>query len=143
MRSLLRRLKRENWLFSRSRFDIDETGVGRAIYSMQGPIRTYSLICFVHDLPPELPSDRVIEEAWEATFTLFDGVPTAEDIERLSLTVTKREAGRILAREICLSPAMDRSIDHHQTSSAKKRLLRNPYLEAFFSQPKRIFHPIV
>lgn len=105
MRSLLRRMKSEHWTFSRRCFDIDPKGVGRAIYSMQGPSHAYSLICFAHDLPSELRSDRVIAEAWDATFTLFDGVPSATDIDRLSHNVPKQEAGRITDKEICLSRA--------------------------------------
>jgi hypothetical protein len=105
MRTLLRRFKRENWTFERPIFDIDKIGVGVAVYTAQGPERTYSLICFGHDLPPEQRSDRVIAEAWDATFALFDGVPDATDIERLSKNVPKQEAGRVSQREICLSRA--------------------------------------
>ena len=50
-------------------------------------------------------SDRVIAHSWDATFTLFDGVPTAADIERLSWNVPKQEAGRVSNREISLSRA--------------------------------------
>ena len=82
MRTLLRRLKREGWRFDRPVFDIDDKGVGVAVYAVRGPERTYSLVCFAHDLPPELRSDRVIAHAWDSTFALFDGVPTPDDIER-------------------------------------------------------------
>ncbi len=105
MRTLLRRLDRESWVFTRPVFDIDDKGVGVAVYSAKGPARTYSLICFSHDLPPELRSDRVIAHAWDATFTLFDGVPTQQDIDRLSQNVPKQEAGRITSSEISLSRA--------------------------------------
>jgi hypothetical protein len=114
MRTLLRRLERENWEFRRPVFDIDDKGVGVAVYSAKGPARTYSLICFSHDLPPELRSDRVIAHAWDATFTLFDGVPTKQDVERLSQNVPKQEAGRITGNEISLSRAnrSTRLFDH-------------------------------
>lgn len=105
MRILLRRLKRENWGFDRPVFDIDPKGVGTAVYCAHGPERTYSLVCFGHDLPPELRSDRVIAEAWDSTFALFDGIPTERDIERLSWNVPKQEAGRITRRELTLSRA--------------------------------------
>ena len=105
MRSLLRRMKREGWRFTRPLFDIDEKGVGAAVYSAQGPERTYSLVCFAHDLPPEQRSDRVIAHAWDSTFTLFDGEPTPDDIERLSANVPKQEAGRVSEREISVSRA--------------------------------------
>ncbi len=105
MRVLLRRLKRERWTFDRPKFDIDERGVGTAVYSAHGPDRSYSLVCFAHDLPADQRSDRVIAEAWDSTFTLFDGVPTEDDIERLSENVPKQEAGRITSRELSLSRA--------------------------------------
>ncbi|WP_027258058.1 hypothetical protein [Leisingera aquimarina] len=105
MRILTRRMARENWSFSRPKFDIDENGVGVAVFSATGPARTYSLIAFAHDLPPEMRSDRVIATAWDATFALFDGVPTDEDIERLSKNVPYQEAGRVSEREISVSRA--------------------------------------
>ena len=105
MRVLLRRMRREAWTFDRPRFDIDENGVGVAVYSAHGPERSYSLVCFAHDLPADQRSDRVIAEAWDSTFALFDGVPTDDDIERLARNVPKQEAGRISAREISLSRA--------------------------------------
>jgi hypothetical protein len=105
MRTLLRRLKREGWAFERPVFDIDDKGVGVAVYAVRGPERTYSLVCFGHDLPPELRSDRVIAHAWDSTFALFDGVPTPDDIERLSWNIPKQEAGRVTNREISISRA--------------------------------------
>lgn len=105
LRILLRRAKAENWHFSRSEWNVDENGVGHAVYVAKGPERTYSLVAFAHDLPDEERTDRVIATAWDATFTLFDGVPTANDIARLSQNVPHQEAGRISEKEICLSRA--------------------------------------
>lgn len=105
MRILLRRMQAEGWRFDRPAFEIDEKGVGHAVYCAHGPERSYSLICFAHDLPPEKRSDRVIAEAWDATFALFDGVPTAEDIARLSRNVPLQEAGRVTERELSVSRA--------------------------------------
>jgi hypothetical protein len=105
MRQLTRRMARENWRFTRPIFDIDTNGVGHAVYTAHGPERAYSLVAFAHDLPPEQRSDRVIAEAWDATFTLFDGIPTIEDVERLSQNVPLQEAGRISENELSLSRA--------------------------------------
>ncbi|UWP99755.1 hypothetical protein [Aliiroseovarius crassostreae] len=105
MRVLTRRLAQENWQFSRPVFDIDANGVGHAVYTAQGPKRTYSLVAFAHDLPPDMRSDRVIATAWDATFTLFDGVPDADDIQRLSENVPLQEAGRVSEKEISVSRA--------------------------------------
>lgn len=93
----------ESWDFTRPIFDIDQTGVGYAVYTAKGPARSYSLIAFAHDLPAAKRSDRVIADAWDATFTLFDGVPTQADIDRLAQNVPLQEAGRVSAKELTLS----------------------------------------
>lgn len=105
MRTLLRRMKRENWSFVQTAFDIDVNGVGHAVYTATTPTRSYSLVAFAHDLPPEQRSDRVIATAWDATFTLFDGIPTANDIERLSKNIPFQEAGRVTESELSVSRA--------------------------------------
>ena len=105
MRVLLRRLKSENWTFTRPVWDIDANGVGVATYSAIGPQRTYTLVAFAHDLPDELRSDRVIAEAWDATFSLHDGDVSKADIERLKQNVPLQEAGRISDGEFVLSRA--------------------------------------
>ena len=105
MRVLLRRLVRENWTFERVRFDIDPPGVGAAVYEARGPERTYSLVAFAHDLAADQRSDRVIAQAWDATFALVDGVVDAATIERLAANVPLQEAGRVSAGELTLSRA--------------------------------------
>jgi hypothetical protein len=105
MRSLLRRLKREQWTFRRGLWEIDDDGFGRAVYTVYGPERAYSLVAFSHDLPDHLRSDRVIATAWDATFALYDGVPDTADLDRLEQNVPKQEAGRISDSELSLSRA--------------------------------------
>lgn len=105
MRVLLRRLAREGWRFENTAFNVNDAGEGHAVYTVYSPDRAYSLIAYAHDLPPEKRSDRVIAEAWDATFTLFDGVPTAADIERLSHNIPVQEAGRVSGTELSVSRA--------------------------------------
>ena len=105
MRSLLRRIRQEGWQFERPVWQIDSRGVGRAVYRASGPTHTYSLVAFSHDLPDSARSDRVIATAWDATFTLFDGIPTETGLERLSRNVTRQEAGRLSESELSLSRA--------------------------------------
>ncbi|MDO6485624.1 hypothetical protein [Shimia thalassica] len=105
MRQLTRRMAREHWTFSRGVFDINDAGVGHAVYTAQGPEHAYSLVAFSHDLPPEMRSDRVIATAWDATFTLFDGVPTEDDIARLEKNIPLQEAGRVTQSELSVSRA--------------------------------------
>lgn len=105
MRQLTRRMAREGWRFARTAFEVNAAGVGHAVYTATGPDRSYSLVAFAHDLPDELRSDRVIAEAWDATFALFDGVPGPGDIARLAKNVPLQEAGRISESELSLSRA--------------------------------------
>ncbi len=105
LRNLLRRVTREGWTFDRPVWEIDDKGVGRAVYRAAGPDRTYCLVAFAHDLPDEMRSDRVIATAWDATFTLFDGEPSTADLDRLQANVPLQEAGRISPRELSLSRA--------------------------------------
>ena len=105
MRVLLRRLKAERWTFTRPVFEIDERGVGTAVYTAQGPDHAYSLVAFANDLPPEKRSDRVIATEWDATFTLFDGIPDRADIERLRANIPLQEAGRVDDSSLSVSRA--------------------------------------
>ena len=105
MRTLLRRLKREDWKFKRTLWAIDDQGFGRAVYTVYGPERAYSLVAFSHHLPDEMRSDRVIATAWDSTFALYDGIPSEADLDRLEQNVPKQEAGRISDSELSLSRA--------------------------------------
>lgn len=123
MRVLLRRIRSENWKFSKNIFDINSNGVGRAVYSVNTGKNSYSLIIFANDLPAEKRSDRVIATEWDATFTLFDGLPTQRDIDRLERNIPLQEEGRVTAKELTISRA-NRSVrlwDHVVTALASGR----------------------
>ena len=123
LRVLLRRIQTQGWCFERAVWQVDATGVGHAVYTITGRDRSYSLVAFAHDLPDDMRSDRVIATAWDATFTLFDGIPTQADIDRLGANVPLQEAGRITSSELTLSRA-NRSVrlfDHVVDSLAAGR----------------------
>ncbi|MDG1530181.1 MAG: hypothetical protein P8Q99_02405 [Paracoccaceae bacterium] len=84
-RSLIRQLNVKKATVDRPVWEIDENGYGRADYSAGLDGDTYSLIAFSNDLDPQNRTDRVIAEAWDAAFALFDGVPETEAL-RLSDT---------------------------------------------------------
>lgn len=105
MRVLLRKMRQAGWRTDRPIWQIDARGIGHAVYRVQGSGQCYSLIAFAHDLPDDQRSDRVIAEAWDATFTLMDGTPTADDLTRLAANVPLQEAGRISEKELVLSRA--------------------------------------
>mmetsp|Transcript_6438 Transcript_6438/g.11036 ORF Transcript_6438/g.11036 Transcript_6438/m.11036 type:complete len:240 (+) Transcript_6438:308-1027(+) len=109
MRVLLRRMKAEGWQFFRPEWSVNARGEGHAVYTARTgaarDARAYSLVAFAHDLPADQRSDRVIATAWDATFVLFDGVPTAAEIETLRANVPKQEAGRVSEKVLTLSRA--------------------------------------
>jgi len=95
----------ENWKFECLRRDIDNDGFGVSVYTVTTPLRTYSLIAFTQDIPPKKRTDRVIAEVWDATFNLFDGIPTQEDIDYLANNTPKQEEGRYRPSELVLARA--------------------------------------
>jgi hypothetical protein len=105
MRSLIRQLNQEAAQVSRRLWEIDADGFGRAVYSVSLGGRTYSLVAFATPLPPETRTDRVIAEAWDSSYVLFDGVPSAEDLDRLEAQAPRQEAGRFHASELVLCRA--------------------------------------
>ncbi|MBT3213784.1 MAG: hypothetical protein HN351_03980 [Deltaproteobacteria bacterium] len=105
MRSLTRRISKEKWKFEKILFDVDKDGYGVSVYAVHTPERTYSLITFTNAVAAEMRTDRVVAEVWDATFNLFDGLPTEADINRLSQNTPKQEAGRFSPSELVLARA--------------------------------------
>ena len=103
LRSFLSEFK--DWKYSRDLFQLNDKGHGRAVYSFTKDKRTYSLICFANEIKDDERSDRVIATKWDAAFTLFDGIPSKEDIDRLYDNVPKQEVGRLSYKELTLSRA--------------------------------------
>ena len=103
LRSFIREFK--DWSFKNEIFELDEDGYGTAVYSVSNNQRTYSLICYANKLDDSERSDRVIATKWDATFVLFDGIPSKTDIDRLRNNVPIQEAGRVSEKEITLSRA--------------------------------------
>jgi|TARA_Y100000389_G_scaffold203206_1_gene250894 hypothetical protein len=103
LRSFLDEFK--DWEYNNDLFDLDENGHGTAIYSFKKRDRVYSLVCFANKINDEERSDRVIATKWDAAFTLHDGVPAKQDIERLRNEVPKQEVGRLSYKELTLSRA--------------------------------------
>jgi len=103
LRSFLKEFK--DWEYKRDLFELNTLGFGTAIYSFKKNNRVYSLICFANQLDKNERSDRVIATKWDAAFTLHDGVPSKQDIERLRNEVPKQEVGRLSYKELALSRA--------------------------------------
>ena len=103
LRSFLKEFK--DWEYKQDLFNLDEKGYGEAVYSFKKDKRVYSLVCFANHIKDEERSDRVIATKWDAAFTLHDGVPGKQDIERLKNEVPKQEIGRLSYKELTLSRA--------------------------------------
>ncbi len=103
LRSFLDEFK--EWKYNRDLFELNDKGFGTAIYSFKKNERVYSLICFANQINDKERSDRVIATKWDAAFTLHDGTPSQEDIDRLRNEVPKQEVGRLSYKELTLSRA--------------------------------------
>ena len=103
LRSFLNEFR--DWEYRRDLFNLNQNGYGRVVYSFSKNNRTYSLICFANEIKDEERSDRVIATKWDAAFTLHDGIPTDQDIDRLANEVPKQEVGRLSYKELTLSRA--------------------------------------
>ena len=103
LRSFLNEFK--DWEYKKDLFNLDHKGYGEAVYSFKKKDRVYSLVCFANKINNEERSDRVIATKWDAAFTLHDGVPSKNDIERLKNEVPKQEVGRLSFKELTLSRA--------------------------------------
>ena len=103
LRSFIREFK--DWKFETKEIELDEKGFGHCVYVVSKDNKKYSLVCFSNELDDSERSDRVIATKWDASFVLFDGIPTPKDIQRLKANVPLQEQGRVTERELCLSRA--------------------------------------
>ena len=103
LRSFIREFK--DWEFETKDLMFDENGFGHCVYVVKKEDKQYSLICFSNELDDSERSDRVIATKWDASFVLFDGVPSELDINRLKANVPLQEQGRVTEKELCLSRA--------------------------------------
>ena len=103
LRSFIREFK--DWIFQTREFELNQKGFGHCVYTVKKEDKEYSLVCFSNELDDSERSDRVIATKWDASFVLFDGVPTKQDIQRLKANVPLQEQGRVTEKELCLSRA--------------------------------------
>lgn len=105
LRTMLRRAGRDRWRFSRPVWNIGDDGFGHAVYRIDLPSGPVSLVAFSTYLAPENRTDRVIAEAWDTSYVLYDGMPDAAEIERLGRSAPKQEAARYTSRDLVLARA--------------------------------------
>ena len=105
LRTLLRRLGAEGARVERPVWEISADGFGHAVYTVPLGGHIYSLVAVSTDLPADQRSDRVIAEAWDTAYVLYDGVPDASEIKRIIANAPLQEAGRFTERDLVLSRA--------------------------------------
>ena len=105
MRTLLRNLSKKSTEISRPHWEMNTAGFGIAVYSITIGVEIYSLVAFSTKLDPSKRTDRVIAEAWDSSYVLYDGIPDKSEIERLEKQVPLQEAGRYTAKDLVLSRA--------------------------------------
>ena len=105
LRSLTRRLIEDGSTVSRGHWEMDKEGYGTAVYTITLGGHRYSLFAVTQVLNPDMRTDRVIAEAWDAAFVLYDGVPDESEIARLSVNAPSQEIGRFTEKDLCLSRA--------------------------------------
>ena len=104
-RTLVRRMANENWSITKEKFDLDNRGIGTAIYKINTPIFPVWFVVFADDLEASERTDRVIAEKWDATFALTTKEPDEEKLRYLKENIPLQEAGRCTSDEIILSRA--------------------------------------
>lgn len=105
LRAMLRRVEGEGWRYSVPVWAIDAEGYGHAVLQVDAPAHSYSLVAFSTPLDDAMRTDRVIAEAWDTSYVLYDGVPDASEIARLRANAPRQEAGRYGERDLILSRA--------------------------------------
>ena len=104
-RSLVRRMGREAWRFTRRLEEFDDQGFGRMVYEIETPKGRLSFAGFSNYLADEDRTDRVIAEKWDAAFALSAGRLGEADLARLAEAAPRQEAGRYGAGDLVLSRA--------------------------------------
>jgi hypothetical protein len=105
LRTLLRNLGAEGHSVHRGHWNISADGYGTAVYTVRLGGYAYSLVAVATELSEEHRTDRVIAEAWDAAFVLYDGVPGAKEVARIAATAPKQEAARFTEKDLVLSRA--------------------------------------
>ena len=105
MRSLIRRLNAEGAEVARPVWKIGGEGYGHAVYSVELGGDRYSLVAVSTPLDPAARTDRVIAQAWDTAYVLYDGMPGRQEIERIVRDAPQQEAARFRPSDLVLSRA--------------------------------------
>lgn len=105
LRTLMRALRDDQSEVTRPVWEIDAKGFGHAVYTVHLGGHAYSLVAVSNDLPDDARTDRVIANAWDTAYVLYDGIPDSGEIARICAAAPKQEAARFTHRDLVLSRA--------------------------------------
>jgi len=121
--TLLRRLRRVSAQVVCTIWNMDSNGYGHAVYSISLDGYVYSLVAIANALDDQARTDRVIADAWDSSFVLYDGIPDTAEISRLVVDCPRQEAARFSDRDLIVSRANKsvRLFDHVVDCLRQKR----------------------
>lgn len=105
IRTVMRKMMREQWRIEHRRFDLDPNGYGTVIYRVTTTEAVYNFVLFAQYLDDSQRSDRVIANAWDCAFALCVGDVSDDRLEALRYNIPRQEAGRCDPSVIVLSRA--------------------------------------
>ncbi|NRB66908.1 MAG: hypothetical protein HRU48_05990 [Vibrio sp.] len=94
VRSLIRKMARQQWHVSCHDWQLCPQGFGHVIYRLNTPHHVYHLVVFCDQITDEERNDRVIAQRWDVTFALVYGDVDVSLLEQLRANVPLQEAGR-------------------------------------------------
>jgi len=103
--SLIRKMANQNWVVTKTKWDLCAEGYGTAIYEIKTPNNIYNLVIFSNHIEDDERNDRVIAQKWDTTFTLIDGDVSDTLLDALRNNVPLQEAGRNSNRALVLARA--------------------------------------
>lgn len=121
VRTLLRKMHKENWTLTKHIWELNTDGFGHVIYRLTTPEHIYHLVVFCNQIADDERNDRVIAQKWDVTFALVYGEISDELLENLKINVPLQEAGRNSNKVMVLARANKsvRVFDHVINALAK------------------------
>ncbi|MCX4026364.1 hypothetical protein [Spartinivicinus marinus] len=121
VRSLIRRMAKQQWTADLSLWNMSAQGFGTVIYRLDTPNHHYHLVIFCDEISDEERNDRVIAEKWDVTFAFVKGSISSTQLAQLRHNVPRQEAGRNNSQVLVLARANKsvRVFEHLVASLAK------------------------
>lgn len=122
-RAMVNQAARERWQFTCKSFQIDRSGLGRALYEIEIDGWLFSFPVFSFPPKKEGRTGRIIGRAWDMMGALVEGPMSAAEIDDLALELPKLYEGRASKRTLiwCRSNRSGRFFDAALSALASGR----------------------